>query len=218
MNLFAHAQTDSSSSYSFRFPSAVFIQLNTEQNRIKALENNKRYKEVEIVKRDAAIISSKMIADFKDNFHYCPVYYYADTNFEQIKAGKLTGFLVKDDGTIVGDYIKDIGQDYLIAYYGYPVYQSNKTKVVEKSYDMDTGRLFIPYGKGLIIHNSHMEQVSYLYKVGYDHFFFSLKKSNRKYIYESKKYDMEYLPFAKHFNDRLIKDDKNHIDISHYRR
>ena len=216
MSIFAYSQSADIAKKNNQFPRVILLQINTEQNRIRALEKNKRDKEVEIVKKDAAIISSKMKADFKENFNYCPVYFFMDTNQAMIRSRNFDGFLMNVDGSIAKNILTDSSKDFLIVYYGYPTYQSNRTKVVKKSYEMDTSRLFIPYGKGLIINNYRMEQVSYLYKFGFDNFFYRLKKSNRKYIYESKKYDIEYLPFARNFNERLIEDNKNHIHITHY--
>ena len=202
-----------------KFPSVVLVQLRSEHNRIEALKKARKYREADIVQTDAGVIRTKMIADFRDHITFCPVYFYADTNAELVKQKKFDGILFNADSTPVKNLIiNDSSRDYFIVYYGYPNYQSRARDTAfvtelrtennvedalgrgvimndmsRKEYPEETDEI---YGKGLVINNYRFQQVSFLYKFGYDNVLFKMKRSNRKYVYVSKRFDMEYFPFA----------------------
>lgn len=60
-----------------------------------------------------------------------------------------------------------------------------------------------PFGIGLVILNSNFLQVNYFYKLGYQAMFLRRRSKKDKYHYSSKRYDMEYFPFAEMFNEKL---------------
>ena len=210
-----------------RFPSAVLVQLRSERNRITALARDRKL--LEQVKADAAAITTKMIADFHDNFTFCPVYYYVDTNVDLVKKRAFKGILFNADSTPVAHpAISDTNQDYLIVYYGYPATQSHladsayndtikkytygdpsfppKQSLMTDSVitDMEKYNDFgDPMGKGLVINNCRYRQVSFMFKFEYDDVFFKFRKHNRKYIYNSKRFDMEYYPMAEELNAKF---------------
>jgi len=216
-----------------RSPKVLLVQLRSEHNRMAALIKQRRYKEIEGLKADAMNVTTRMIADFHDNFNYCPVYYYMDTNLDLIKNRVFQGVLLHEDGT-PAENVTIPDTDYLIAFYGYPTSQSRISGVVKDStyrivysdttdivrgimdtmtYDYNSGE---PIGKGLIINNYKYKQVSFLYKFDYENLAFKLRRANKKYIYNSKRYEIEYYPFAALLNMKLIDRDKK-IRISHYR-
>lgn len=179
-------------------PKAVLVQLNAEWNRIsRARELHMANKEAEI-SADAAMVRQKMMADFKDNFRYCPIYFYLDTNAARIKAGQRTGLLMDANGaTIAGDPLAQIGGDYLVVFYGKPDWQI-KPGTIETDNRDNPGAT--SNAVGLVICNSNLEQVSYLYKMKYG---MPLSKVRSPYLFISKKYEIEYFPFAKYFNTSL---------------
>ena len=248
-----------------KFPRAILVQLSSEQNRINALTKARRIKELLTIKADAANIITKTIADFDAHLNFCPVYYYIDTNIDLIKNRQFSGVLFTVDGKpATNTGLSDTSRDYLIAYYGYPNYQSRlddtETNPQKYSYSSNEphGREMINYldenyyriknygcpdpsytsgnrdasgankeymygqhfGRGLVINNCRFQQVSFLYKFGYDNVLFSRKRENRQYIYKSKRFDLEYFPFAEKLNAALfglhekIKNKK--IRINHY--
>ena len=199
-----------------KFPRAVLVQLRSEHNRMEALNNQKKYDAIEGLEEDAINVASRMKADFNDNFNFCPVYYYMDTNLDLLKSRVFKDILFNADGTPATNIvISDTSRDYLIVFYGYPTPQSRLSDVVIDSfaYRYNSGE---PLGKGLIINNYKFQQVSFLYKLDYENLAFRLRKANKKYIYVSKKYDMEYFPFAEVFNKKL-QTRQEKIRISHHR-
>ena len=109
--------------------------------------------------------------------------------------------------------------NYLIEEYGYPAYGTKIGDSLSKRKRDDDGfGAQEPFGKGLIIDNHRMQQVSLLYKFGYENVLFRAKKENRKYIYVSKHFDMEYFPFAEELDTKLVtlNQRKKKIRITHY--
>ncbi len=189
-------------SLSHRNPQAVLVQISTERNRINALTRDKKYKELAEVREDAAGVAATMKLDFKDHFDYCPVYYYMDTDIERIKNMQFEGVLFNGDGTPVKKPgISSRSKNYLIAYYGYPVADANRDNPATDSvkYRYNSGE---PMGKGLVVNNYKFQQVGYFYKFGYQEALFT-KKTNKKYIYHSKHFDIDYFPQAEKFNKQL---------------
>jgi hypothetical protein len=175
-----------------RYPAAVLVQLRSEHNRIEALTKSGRYQDVEDVKKDALEVRKRMILDFHDHFHYCPVYYYIDTNADLIKLKAFDGVLLQEDGTpIKAPVLESTSENYLIVYYGYALSQSKVnwrpiTDTSRYTYDPQT-----PYGKALVVLNAKFQQVNYLYNLN-----FKILKGNKKYYYHSKHFEIEYYPHA----------------------
>lgn len=195
-----------------KLPSAILVQLKSEKNKIVAMTKAKDYKNLALVKKDAFRIQKATINDFKDHITYCPVYYYMDTNAEKVIAGDFGGVLfTADSSPVLASAAGLQDKKYIIVFYGYPVTQSHRKKVVPDSI-AKLPQTEAPYGKGLVINNSKMEQISYLYKFDYENYLFKKPKS-RKYIAVSKVFDMEYFPTASVLDMKLHKN-QNRITIN----
>lgn len=227
--LAAPGNSNATDSVSKKRPWVVLVQLRSENNRITALTKARRYKEVEEVKKDAKEVASKMRMDFHDNFDYCSVYFFMDTNADLIKKKKFDGILQNENGEVVPlpPILDTITENYLIVYYGYALSQPKYKKVLKdtSTYIEDPKRSFIyekpgpwvknsskytydpdpPNGKGLVILNSKFLQVNNFYLLGYDGLFFSGKKEELKtYSYQSKHFEIDYYPLAGLFNKTLL--------------
>ena len=196
-----------------KLPYAVLVQLKSEKNRIAALIMAHDKKNLIRVQKDASRVKKAMINDFKDHFTYCPVYFYMDSNADKVIAGDLDGILFTADSSPVPPNAMGLqDKKYIIVFYGYPITQSHIKKVVPDSVAKQP-QTEAPNGKGLVINNSKMEQISYLYKFGYENFLFKPMR-NRNYIAVSKKFDMEYFPTAGVLDTKLYKNHKK-ITINH---
>ncbi len=190
---------------------AVLVELKSEKNRMDAFKAAHNNSLIAILNRDIAGADSAMINDFTDNFHFCPVYYFVDTNEDAVKAHKY-GCLLKGDMTPVeGNPMADVDTEFIVVYYGKYAYQSRTESVAHDSTSSTVGS-GLPYGKGLVILNHKMQQISYLYKLDYDNLVLKAT-SKKKYYYTSKKFQLEYFPFAIKLNQALI-DNSNKIRIS----
>ena len=193
-------------SLTYKYPDAVLVELKTGQSRLNALRTDKKYKQLDEAKIAVAGANDAMIRDFKDHFNYCPVYYFADTNQKFILKKEFDGILSDADGTTaVNTTINAASKDYVIVYYGYPTEQKRNQKVITDStrYASTAGE---PMGKGLIITNDKMQQIAYLYNMGYDALYMrSMRKDQKIYAYSSKHFNIDYFPFADDFNKKLKK-------------
>jgi hypothetical protein len=85
-----------------------------------------------------------------------------------------------------------------IVYYGYPQWQTKKGKWdTTKSNFGESGK---PYGRALVINDHQLRQIYYLYWLDGDFFNlrFLVRKKNKKnkYMYFSRKFELEYTPQA----------------------
>jgi hypothetical protein len=179
------------------YPSAVLVELKTGQSRINALRADKKYSELSEAENDIDDANAAMIRDFHDHFNYCPVYYFVDTNEYLILKKQFAGVLLDADKMPAQNIaINGASKDYVIVNYGYPAEQPHHQKVVTDSakYESNSGE---PMGKGLIINNDKMQQINYLYNLGYENLL--INKKDKGYAYSSKHFNIDYYPSAKEF-------------------
>ena len=183
-----------------KYPAYVLIQLRSEKNRIEALAKAHWPERLEEVKKDAREVIRYMVADFKANFHYCPVYYYIDTNLAKVKKKQFEGILLDDSLNPVANIpIRKTDHNYVIVYYGYPVMRDHHDGTANDSnYINVTGQ---PGGRGLIINDDRMMQISYITKADFGTIFLDKETKRKRYV--SKHFDIEYLPVAKQLDMRL---------------
>lgn len=182
-------------------PVAVLVQLKAERNRINYLLKNQSYGDLEIFKKDAKGVMLATINDFWTHFNYCPVYYYFDTNYEKISRHNFDGVLLNERlAPVTNPVLNDSSENFFIVYYGYPTWQTRKGHYDTTKAAMNGGR---PNGRGLVVNDSKLRQINYIYTTDPD--FFSFAKPNKRsaYRYVSRKFDLEYIPFAGELNRQL---------------
>ena len=161
---------------------AIIIQINSEQNKLRYLQKSGKNKEVENVAGEAMEARKKMITDFNDNFSYCPVYYYIDTNADLVKNKQFKNILLNQDGILVkAPIINSSDSDYLIVRYGYPDANTSVRNV-----------------KDLVIYTDKFTPLFRVHRHEPD-------KTTRKYVFISGKYDIDYYPAAKELNHTIEK-------------
>ena len=179
-------------------PKAILVQLRSEQSRIEFFTEKKQLREANRVKREAAIIRKVVKNDFEENFSFCPVYYFIDTNLEMIKKQQFEGVLFTADGLPMKRNILHPGDtNYFIVCYGYPEEQMELDAMREEYPDISSSEVM---GKGLIFLNYKYRQVDFYYHFGYSDLF---NPPNPRYAYISMEYDMEYFPFAGKYEQDL---------------
>ena len=162
---------------------AVIVQINTSQNKISYFYKTGNPKEAARIASESTEMSKKMIADFNDNFIFCPVYFCIDSNIDLIKNKQFKNILLNADLVpLSSPIITSTDSDYLIVRYGYP--DDNTT---------------IRNTKGITVYYSDFTQLFFVHKHEPD-------QKDRKYVYISGKYDIEYYPIARELNRRIKKD------------
>ena len=161
---------------------AIIIQINSEQNKLRYLQKAGNSKDAQNIADEAMEARKKMITDFNDNFSYCPVYYYIDTNADLVKNKQFKNVLLNPDGLPVKDpLISSSDSDYLIIRYGYPDENTSVRNV-----------------KDLVIYTDKFTPSFRVHRHEPD-------KTTRKYVFISRKYDIDYYPAAKELNQKLEK-------------
>lgn len=179
----------------------VLVQLSTEHNRIDALLKEKKYAAAKEVATDAENVITVIMKDFSDNFSYCPVYYYLDTNINKIKNREFDGILLDSSlAPLTNAPLTKNSKDYMVIYYGRPVAQSRHSRVQRDTtkyiFDSDT-----PFGRGLVVLNYKFQQLRYFNTLNHSDPFFGPKKS--QYYYSSKHYNIEYSPLVPYLNKKV---------------
>jgi hypothetical protein len=80
-------------------PKAILVQLFTYPRRIEYYKRNKRTAELKKFQAEAHTAAMQIVRDFNENFDYCPVYYYYDSNARFIMEKKFSGHVLDKDLT-----------------------------------------------------------------------------------------------------------------------
>ncbi len=181
-------------------PRVVLVQLRAESNRIKALQAAGATLKLSQLKSGQEKVMQAMIADFTDNFKYCPVYFFVDTNYEAVKAKKFAGVLLNRDlSPATNPPLNGSSTNYLVVCYGSPAAPADGDDKNSFAAKHDNG---LPQGMGLVISDNGMHEVSFLYKLEFDELFIK-RHFEKKYYFDSKQFVMEYYPFAR-LLDKLL--------------
>jgi hypothetical protein len=187
--------------------------LRGEQNRIQQMLKAKKYSLANEAMKDAEGCKKATINDFTDHFTFCPVYYFLDSTLDYVIQKDFKGNLFNADGSeVLNPVIENEKSNYLILYSGFPDVQPRNASVCTDSLHLQSVS-DQPFGRGLIANNHKFQQIGYIYKFGYQNFWFRLFY-NKKYIYASKTFDIEYFPLADRLNKQLT-DYQNRVKIQH---
>jgi hypothetical protein len=177
---------------------AVLVKLYSEVNRINHFESRGDKTNANYVREDAAEIVKATIGDFKNNFNTCKVYYFIDTNLNQVLAANLEGILLDEHlKPATNTVLKNGDTSFLIVYYGIPddVETDDRDGTVYRSggYPHD----------GLVVLGHDYKRVRRL-----DHFIYKnhpFRMKVRQFLYTSKRFAIEYRPWARELEENLEK-------------
>lgn len=97
-------------------PKAVLVELFTGYKRLDRTQDSLTKPELQDALKKA---NQKMMMDFEDNFKYCPVYYFYDSNIVALQNGQILDFLMDDKGRkIENPVLQDGDTSIFLLYYG----------------------------------------------------------------------------------------------------
>lgn len=97
-------------------PKAVLVEIFTGYKRLDRTQDNLTKPELESALKKA---TQKMKMDFEDNFKYCPVYYFYDSNIVAIQNGEIVEHIMDKNGNKVENPVIQNGDTtVLLLYYG----------------------------------------------------------------------------------------------------
>lgn len=179
-------------------PNALLVMLPTATRKMAALSRPSDSVRLNSLRYDVAEIQRKMVADFRDNFSFCAVYFFYDTASTAIRSGDYAGHLL-DTGLRPASPV--LGGDHLIAFFGYrsrdiSARQSRANMEYFEMADGDTEAMI----QQLVLLDAKMEQlVRPLPRTVANRY--PGKKTNEKrprYVYRhyAKYFDLQYKPSA----------------------
>jgi hypothetical protein len=91
--------------YRSRPPKAILVQLFTYPRRVAYYQKNKNFDKLHQFNKEAAKTAEQIVRDFNENFNFCPVYYYHDTNAALIREKKFRNVLLDQNLKPAADII-----------------------------------------------------------------------------------------------------------------
>lgn len=176
-------------------PKFILVELNTAHKQILAYKRAGNHKYAGIASADAKAVIDCMVADFNDNFNYCPVYYFFDTNAHLILQKHMDGVLL--DTNLQPALIPKVEEgEYRIVKYGYNINTASNNSINTQSVNQIDGiqkKIIVLSPDYTIVPKPEPDGRNLagpLYGL----------KPNRKYAHTSKKLQIYYRPKAKHLN------------------
>ncbi len=173
----------------------LLVELKSEKNKLDYFNAHKNPTELKHLSDDIAAQNLATINDYTDHFNYCPVYFYMDTNRQKIKDKQFEGYLFKGGYTILpANTIPDNETRFMVVKYGHP----------------DDSLSIFQNTMGLIMYNYKLEPLQFIKKIR--------GKIPKQYYFTSKKYNIEYRPFATQLNNSFLnnyKKDTTGAEMNH---
>lgn len=111
-------------------PKAVLVELLTRQNQRSYLVNNRPQLLPEF-DHDVAEVSRRTVLDWSQFFHYCPLYFFADTMADRVMRGDFAGVLLDSTMHPVDNPVIPQGERRIyIAYFGMPIPQPDTVRAI----------------------------------------------------------------------------------------
>ena len=185
-----------------RAPNALLVMLPTATRKLEVLDRMGDEVRAQSLRQDIAEIQEKMVADFRENFSFCPVYFFFDTASSAIRNGNFAAYLQDTALQPVPSsaYSKLDAGEHLIAFFGYRTREATRVRRGEvdyfEMYDGDTEAMI----QQLVLLDAKMEQlVRPLPRTVANRFPGIRTRSKRPaytYRHYAKYFDMQYKPSA----------------------
>ena len=186
-----------------RPPNALLVMLPTATRKLEVLHRMGDEVRAQSLRQDVAEIQRKMVADFRENFSFCPVYFFYDTASSAIRNGDFAAYLQDTALQPVPSSAYEALADgeHLIAFFGYrsrDVASRSRRGDMEyfEMYDGDTEAMI----QQLVLLDSKMEQLVRPLPRTVANRFPGIKTRNKRpsyhYRHYAKYFDMQYKPSA----------------------
>ncbi|MBS1774158.1 MAG: hypothetical protein JST82_14970 [Bacteroidetes bacterium] len=180
-------------------PGVLLVQLAVNSNKVEAFRKAGYTNLVQRVKDESDSANKKMVQDFNDNFKFCPVYYYYDTNANLIREKKFDGIILDSALQVVENIPALLAtRHFQVVRFGYANPTVNEYDEEDSTKDSKghytTGRL----EKRLIVMGPDLKRVKFPMPQGSVSAFDTRSARNKgpKYNFSSKRFDIYYIPYA----------------------
>lgn len=187
--------------YNEKPPKMILVQIFTYQRRIEHYTRLNKPDKVKQIHTDAENMTQKIIMDFSDNFSFCPVYYYMDTNAHLVIEKKYNGVLLDKNLNPVNVSPDKTTQ---IVLFGAPisfvadVKSSNNKDPFDSDYVVGEGK------QRLVVYDINFKKLARPLPNGSNNTYGGKPaKDADEYVYRSPDFDIYYKPYAKHLSEKM---------------
>ncbi len=188
-------------------PKAILVQLFTYQRKIDYYTKLQQPNEIKLLKQDTDSMITRMVSDFNDNFYYCPVYYFIDTNAHRVIKKDLDGILLDAQlQPVKNPVISGKDDNYQIVIFGYPIQKptDNLKKSEYGDFFSSNYSVTTAYKQRLVVFDDEFDKVPLPLPNGSNNVYGgALKKPSDHYVYTSKKFPIYYKPYAKNLSAKM---------------
>jgi hypothetical protein len=184
-------------------PKAMLVEIRTHQRKQVYYLQHRFTEKQEQLLIDIDSVRDRLAMDFNDNFSYCPVYFFVDTNRSKILAGTLEGMLLNSNLAPATEIALQPSDHYQIVYFGYPISspepQAN-TQDIFATGDVNTRS----NRQQLVVLDKHGKAVRKPLPNGASSARgATLKRDVKAYRYRSPMHEVYYVPYAGNLNLKL---------------
>ena len=175
-------------------PPFLLVQLSTGSNKIDYLTRQGNVEALEIATKDIDNIIQRMVLDFNENFSFCPVYYFYDTNLHYVLEKKFEGILLDNDLNRLNTLnLPEHDSNYFIVQYG--------RRNSNEEWNSNT----------LVVYDWQLKPLPYpVPETFYVRFYTRTNGDPKKYTYNSSKFELRYTPMAGAYHATLRKFYRTH--------
>ncbi len=97
---------------------ALLVMLEAKENSINALKKNDYFEMAELVEFKQHVKNSKIVTAFRNNFTFCPVYFFYDSYIDRVLSNQITDVVFLNDNMKLDSSIKFCESNYLFSEFG----------------------------------------------------------------------------------------------------
>ncbi len=186
-------------------PKAILVQLSTSSRKMDYYRRAKKQALVKQLETDVQNVMDKMVMDFNDNFNYCPVYYFMDTNANLVLEQKFDGVILDNQMHPISYIDLNAEDPYNIVLFGIVTKDASNYNGHDNSDPMDAGYNVGSTSHRLIVLNKDFKAINKPLPNGLNNINRGkLRQPVSSYIYDSPKFDIYYRPYARNLSAKML--------------
>ncbi|PZF74692.1 hypothetical protein [Taibaiella soli] len=178
-------------------PKALLVIIPSETNRKKALIAAHDQKRLSLLQDAVTKVQHKIVVDFTDNFHFCPVYFFVDTNQSKIEALQFEGVLLDSSFKPVSNSVLHAGDTgFFVGCYGIMTNTPDTTTIYSNTEQYKQHQDVATQTPSFYVMNHEFEVLrsGYPFKAygSTENPGYKMKKPKNAYYYSSPYFDISY--------------------------
>lgn len=191
-------------------PKALLIELLTRKEQVEYMRQNNPTRVAEVL-HDIKSVWEATVLDFSMNFDYIPVYFFVDTNADQIKKGHFQGVLLDEHMQPVKQPVLAEGDtNFFVGYFGSYMPQPEHIKPSYTEASNNLGGYLETMGDDptalkmtLLVMDHHFEMLQLPRPRTPNKYVSMSRRENKKLFYKAKNTQIDYVPLAASYDATL---------------